>query len=66
MRCPVCGRDTPEERKTLLGVTTCISCTPQQEIYGIMNYDSKAGGVLNVLHSREEFERLRRPANTWR
>jgi RNA polymerase-binding transcription factor DksA len=31
-KCPECGKPVPNERRELLGVDTCIDCTPQQPI----------------------------------
>jgi formylmethanofuran dehydrogenase subunit E len=30
IHCPICGQEVPPERVELLGVTTCIKCTPQR------------------------------------
>ena len=63
-KCPCCGCEVPDERFELLGVLTCLKCTPQKEKpLGIMEYAEKAGGVLMITDSRREFEMLKRPAN---
>lgn len=63
-KCPCCECEVPDERFELLGVLTCLKCTPQKErLFGIMEYTQKSGGVLMITDSRKEFEMLKRPAN---
>ena len=57
--CPKCGNETPSERYELLGVLTCINCTPQSpKAKGVVVYDHKTGGVLEVCND-DQFEKLK-------
>lgn len=63
-KCPVCGCDVPNERSELIGVETCIRCTPQRpRPLGVVEYAEKAGGILFITESREIFNMLKKPAN---
>ena len=60
--CITCGMEIPEERAEL-GFHTCIKCTPQRKIYGVMEYGHKTGGTLIVTDNYKLFRELRKPAN---
>jgi len=52
--CPGCGKDVPDERRDLLGVETCVDCTPQKpRPKGYMVYDHKTGGVMETCSDEQ-------------
>jgi hypothetical protein len=61
--CAKCGKAVPYERYELLKVKTCVNCTPQPEIFGVMEYQSKNLPELVICTSREELKQLQKPAN---
>jgi hypothetical protein len=64
MKCPSCGKEVPLDRYKILGVKTCIECTPTVKPYlGVMNYKHKTGGVLIKTTDPKEFAKWKLPAN---
>jgi hypothetical protein len=64
VNCPICGVEVPPERKELLGVETCVKCTPQRpKPKGVMEYGSKNCGVLAITDNKKVFRYLKKPAN---
>jgi hypothetical protein len=64
MKCSGCGKNMPAERYELLGVRTCIKCTPpRSKPYGIMEYSHKNTAQLVLCDTFEEFHALKKPAN---
>lgn len=63
-QCPICGKETSNQRKIITGLMTCVDCAPKVENpKGIMEYGEKAGGVLVICQSEAEFQNLKKPAN---
>jgi hypothetical protein len=60
MKCSECDNEFPDERHDLLGVATCISCTPQApKPLGVMIYDHKSGGVMETIDDPELFKQFK-------
>lgn len=62
--CPACGKPVPSERYELLGVKTCLDCTPTAIPYlGYVSYEHKTGGQLLKTTDPRMFALWRKPAN---
>lgn len=62
--CPTCGVSVPDERLELLGIRTCVHCTPQRpKLKGVMEYESKSVATLVLCETDQQFRQLKRPAN---
>jgi len=65
--CPACGKSTFDLRIELLGVVTCVQCTPQPTVvYGLMDYSHKTGGVLQIINDKKMFDKMKKPINQQR
>ena len=60
VRCSTCGGTIPAERLAVLpDTTTCVACSAEQPIVGIMVFDHKTAPRLELIHPQNK-EALRR------
>jgi len=65
--CPVCGTPVSNERTEILGIENCVRCTTQRpNPKGLMSYDEKAGGILQIVEDDRIFRFLKKPINQQR